>query len=318
VSDTLRYAFYGSGRFAARCLDLLARWSPPSWVVTAPPREAGRGRKLSATPVAAFVSAHLAGTPLIESAAASSDERVWALKTERPVDLSFVIDFGQVMREPVLEWESRVGCLNIHPSLLPKYRGAAPVQRALMDGAVVAGVTIFKLAKGMDSGPVLLQTPVPIEPEDDAEALLLRSACVGVEAFIEFASDTPIEEWRFYEQDESAATYAPKISPEEERIDWCAAAGDIVNKIRALSPRPGAWTTVRDRRLRVMSAQLTEEGPEVRDPRPGEIFAWAKSNLFGSGFGAVRLVAVQPEGKKIQRAAQWWNGFRATGEEFFV
>lgn len=313
-----KYAFYGSGRFAARCLELLTAWTPPCWIATAPPKEAGRGKKLAETPVAAFVrgSDALSGIPLLESSAVSRDDAVLAVREKFTVDFSFVIDFGQIVREPILEWGSSTGCLNIHPSLLPRYRGAAPVQRALMDGLEVTGVTIFKLAGGVDCGPILLQKEVAVGPEDDAGALLERCACAGVAAFIEYADGTPLREWRFREQDESAATYAPKISPEEERIDWSRAAGEILGRVRALSPKPGAWTTIGGKRLRVLSASIADGGAEPL--RPGELATRYKLPVVGTGSGCLALGSVQMEGKKIQSAAQWWNGFRAAEGAFFI
>ena len=313
-----RYAFYGSGRFAARCLELLTAWAPPCWIVTASPKEAGRGRKLSETPVAAFARDcdALLEAPLLESATVSRDEAVLAMKRDAPVDFSFVIDFGQIVREPILEWESRVGCLNIHPSLLPRYRGATPVQRALMDGLETTGVTIFKLADGVDCGPILLQKEVAVAPEDDAGMLLERCACVGVAAFIEYVAGNPFSDWHFREQDETAATYAPKISPDEERIDWSASAEEILGRVRALSPRPGAWTTIQGKRLRVISMSIP--GGDVGTLMPGELAAKSKEPLVGTGSECVTLVSVQMEGKKIQSAAQWWNGFRAAEGAFFI
>lgn len=312
----VKYAFYGSGGFAARCLELLSLWQPPLWIVTAPAKEAGRGRRLSATSVAAFAADRLEAVPLLESAAVFRDAAVLSRKEADPVDFSFVIDFGQMIREPILEWESAVGCLNIHPSLLPQYRGAAPVQRALMDGAAETGVTIFKLASGMDAGPILLQRRLAIEPEDDAGSLLERCARTGVSAFVDYASATPLAAWSFREQDESCVTYAAKISGDEERIDWGGPAGEIVGKIRALSPKPGAWTTVRGKRLRVMSASIWDGASPTLSP--GELSDSARLPLVATGAGTVLLGLVQAEGKKIQDAAQWWNGFRAAKGEFLV
>ncbi len=311
-----RYGFIGSGAFAARCLDLLCEWNRPSWIVTAPPKAAGRGNRLTRTPVGCFAGecAALSDIPLIESSCASKDDRVLLTKRDLPVDFTFVIDFGQLIREPLLGAGEPVGCLNIHPSLLPRYRGAAPVQRALMDCAAETGVTIFKLVAGMDSGPVLLQRRIAVG-DDDAGSLFERAAVAGVGAFVEYAGSTPVAGWRFVPQDDAFATMAPKISKEEERIDWGRPACEILGKIRALSPKPGAWTTFDEKRLRILGASPSDL--HVNTP-PGALALDAASPVVSTGDGALSLSLVQMEGKKVQRAAEWKNGLRSATEVYLV
>jgi methionyl-tRNA formyltransferase len=240
---------------------------------------------------------------------------VSALVERFQADFCFVIDFGQMIREPLLKQGERVGCLNIHPSRLPEYRGAAPVQRALMDCRAKTGVTVFKLAQGMDSGPVLLRREVAIARDDNAETLLKRAAAVGASAFIEYASRQPMDGWAFEAQDGSLATNAPKIRLEEERIDWERSSREISGLIRALAPRPGAWTTVRGRRLRVLAAAPVET--DAADcAEPGSLCGVMEGGVaVQTGEGLVSLREVQPEGKKVQRAPDWWNGLRATRGE---
>ncbi|MDR2780547.1 MAG: methionyl-tRNA formyltransferase, partial [Synergistaceae bacterium] len=167
TDETLRYAFVGTGYFAVRCLETLARWKSPSFVATSPSGAAGRGKKISRSPVGEFVSCAMAEVPLIESPDVSGDPRVLGMKSDFRVDFTFVTDFGQFIREPLLSEAERVGCLNIHPSALPLYRGAAPIQRALMDGAGGIGVSVFKLSRGMDAGPVLLRGRLEVGPEEN-------------------------------------------------------------------------------------------------------------------------------------------------------
>ena len=312
----LSYAFFGSGGFAARCLGLLAEWRPPSWVVTSPPKLAGRGRGISCTPVEAVRERdqRLRDVPLVGTPCASSDERVLALRNNSPVDLTFVVDFGQFIAEPFLSG-GQVGCLNIHPSILPLYRGAAPVQRALMDGASETGVTVFKLCRGMDSGPILLQEEFAIEPGDDQGSLLDRAASRGVRAFLRCVS-RPLQEWKFTPQDDSRATFAPKISPGEERIDWKKPAKDVAGLIRALSPKPGAWTTLRGKRVIVLKARpVTDFEP---DGMAGALLLNYMEPIVSAGGGALVLEMVQTEGKKPQPAALWKNGLRAVPGECLI
>jgi methionyl-tRNA formyltransferase len=249
------------------------------------------------------------GIPLVESANASSDEAVLDLNKNARVDFAFVVDFGQFIKEPLLNAKGRIGCLNIHPSRLPCYRGAAPIQRALMDGAAEIGVSVFKLGRGMDSGPVLLQEKLAVGPYEDFGSVRERAAVLGVEAFIRLVSKTPVEEWSFVPQDDALATYAPKISSEEERIDWSATARAVSDRVRALSPRPGAWTTLKGKRLLVLSAR-PEEGAAKDRASPGELCLCGGNPRVASSDGFVELITVQPEGKKPQPASAWKNGLR--------
>lgn len=317
--DGLTYAFFGSGVFAARCLQLLSAWRAPHWVVTAPPKPAGRGRSPKDTPVKDLMDTTdlLQSVSVLTSADASRDEAVLAMKKNRPASFSFVVDFGQIIREPLLAWDAPVGCLNIHPSLLPLYRGAAPVQRALMDGARETGVTIFKLAAGMDNGPILLQERIPIAPGDDKDTLLERAAVAGTNAFIDYASRTPLDRWRFTPQDDARATHAPKISKDDERIDWTKPAEEIANKIRALRPAPGAWTTIREKRLRILEASSRDEATRP-EATPGTLFGGQGGPLVATGAGLLALASVQMEGKKIGSASEWWNGLRPSEGEMLV
>ena len=183
-----------------------------------------------------------------------------------------------------------------------------------MDGAAEIGVSVFKLARGMDSGPVLLREKLAVGPHEDFGSLRELAAVLGVGAFIELVVKTPVSEWSFLPQDEALATYAPKISPGEERIDWGMTARAISGRVRAMSPRPGAWTTLRGKRLLILSARPAEGAPE-RDTRPGELHLDGGNPRVASSDGFVELITVQPEGKKPQPASAWKNGLRLRAEE---
>ena len=320
MNGSLRYAFFGSGVFAAECLELLSKWRVPSWIVTAPPAASGRGNIVSRTPVGKIASSlnGLREIHVLETASASSDDAVLEMKRKLPVDFSFVIDFGHLIREPLLAWEEHIGCLNIHPSELPLYRGAATIQRALMDGARVIGVSIFKLAAMMDAGPVLFTERIEVDAGDDFGSLRKKAAEIGTGAFIRFALNNPPYSWTFKTQDESGATYARKISSAEERIDWRRPARSIVGLVRALSPKPGAWTTLRGKRLLVLSAREASSAEEHETCRPGELRLERANSLVGTGEGLVEIVTIQPEGRKPQPASAWKNGLRASPGECMI
>ncbi|MDR0764513.1 MAG: methionyl-tRNA formyltransferase [Synergistaceae bacterium] len=316
MNETLRYAFVGTGYFAVKCLETLARWKAPDFVVTSPPTAAGRGKKISRSPVGEFVSGAMAAVPLIESPDASGDPRVLGMKRDFGVDFTFVTDFGQFVREPLLSEAERVGCLNIHPSALPLYRGAAPIQRALMDGAERVGVSVFKLSRGMDAGPVLLTEHVEIGPDGNFTSARDRAAETGGRMFAEFAARNPIDSWNFVPQDDAAATYARKITADEERIDWNRTAGEIANLVRALSPRPGAWTTLAGKRLTVLAARpVCGETPRAA---AGSLCPGKGAPVVACGGGFLKLITVLPEGRKPQPGESWKNGLRTGAEECFA
>ncbi|MDR3254018.1 MAG: methionyl-tRNA formyltransferase [Synergistaceae bacterium] len=309
------FGFFGAGRFAARCLELLLKWRPPSWIVTSPPSRAGRGNGLLPTPVEVFARFSLPGIPIVNSSFVSRDVSVIDLAERYQASFCFVIDFGQRIEAPFLSL-GQAGCLNIHPSLLPRYRGAAPVQRALMDCAGETGVTVFRLSEGMDAGPVLLRETIQIGEDDDAGTLLERAALAATSAFIKHAQRLPIGVWTFEPQNDALATDAPKIRPEEERIDWGKSAEKICGVVRALAPKPGAWTTSRGRRLKVLKAARARLSSFGESASTGGLLGLAEGGVgVASGEGNVILKEVQLDGKKIQAAAEWWNGLRAASGE---
>ena len=300
-------AFLGSGRFAARCLELISEQLRPEWVLTNAPRSAGRGLALRSTPV--WELAQKLGVPAYTTERLSSDaERVEWIKANAP-DVMLVIDFGHIIKEPVLS-AAKLGCLNIHPSKLPEYRGSAPLQRVLMDGRASTAVSVFRLDAGMDSGPILAQPELAIEPEDDFASLAEKAAKLGAETLLHYLCDVPADEWRFTPQNEEGATYAPKIDKSEGKIDWTRSATETANKIRGIGAAPGVFCTVRGRRLRVYKADAVPGAGA-----PGTYAVRAGSPCVACGEGLLRLAEVQPEGKKIQRAEDWARGLRVSEGE---
>lgn len=300
-------AFLGAGRFAARCLELISVRFRPEWVLTNAPKAAGRGLAMRSTPV--WELAQKLGIPAYTTERLSADaERVEWIMANAP-DVMLVIDFGHIIKEPLLS-AARYGCLNIHPSKLPEYRGSAPLQRVLMDGRTSTAVSVFRLDAGMDSGPILAQPELEIAPEDDFASLAEKAARLGSETLLHYLCDVPPEEWRFTPQDGAGATYAPKIEKAEGRIDWNEPARRIADKIRGIGAAPGVFCMVRGKRLRIYRAEAA-----AGSGAPGAYFTNGGAPCVYCGEGALRLAEVQPEGKKPQRAEDWARGLRVNEGE---
>lgn len=303
----LTAAFLGSGHFAARCLELVSGRLRPEWVLTNAPKSAGRGLSMRNTPV--WELAQKLGLPVYTTERLSADaERAAWIKANAP-DVLLVIDFGHIIKEPVLT-AAKYGCLNIHPSKLPEYRGSAPLQRVLMDGHKNTAVSIFRLDAGMDSGPILAQPELEIAPDDDCASLAEKAARLGAETLLHYLCDVPPYEWRFTEQREDGATYAPKIDKSEGKIDWARPAAEIADKIRGIGAAPGVFCTVRGRRLRIYRAEAVSGSGT-----PGTYAVRGGAPCVACGDGLLRLVEVQPEGKKLQRAEDWARGLRVNEGE---
>lgn len=303
MRQPLKYGFLGSGFFAACCLNLISRKVKPDWVITNAAKPAGRGMKPRLTPVHA--SAEEIGAMLFTSAKLSDDtQRLEWIGNNLP-DLLLVIDFGHMIKEPLLS-TTPFGCFNIHPSLLPAYRGSAPVQRAIMDGLDRTGVTVFRLDAGMDSGPVLARREVAIETWDNSGTLLDKCAATGCELMLKYLCEIDPADWELTPQSGQGVTLAPKIAKNEEEINWPATARSIFNQIRALFPSPVAYTTVKGKRLKILAASPVDgQGASgtlaaVEDGLP----------LIACGEGLLKLERVQPEGKSAQNASDWLRGAR--------
>ena len=303
MTKKLRFGFCGSGRFAAECLSLIAHKTKPEWVVTNAPRPSGRGLQIQNTPV--FEKAEELGIRTRTTSKLSADtETIEWIMSDLP-DLILVIDFGHMIKEPLLSM-APLGCINIHPSMLPAYRGSAPVQRAIMDGLKETGVTIFRLDVGMDSGPILSQVPVIISDEDDTGSLLLKTCRAGCVKLLEYLLDIPSERWKFIPQTEEGACTAPKIDKSEGKIEWNDSSINIFNKIRALCIAPGTYCEHEGKRLRIHKAV-----PALVSGSPGKLIEIDTGlPVIACRSGSLKLMTVQPEGKKVQKADEWLRGSR--------
>ncbi|MCW5725477.1 MAG: methionyl-tRNA formyltransferase [Maricaulaceae bacterium] len=299
---SLRLAFMGTPAFAAASLaEIAAAGHDIARVYTQPPRPAGRGQALRKSPVHEL--AELLGLP-VETPHSFRDPAVIADFQALGLDCACVVAYGQILPKPVLD-APRLGCLNLHASLLPRWRGAAPIQRAIMAGDAVTGVQIMQMEEGLDTGPVLLSETVGIGPEDTAGALHDRLMAAGAQLWPRALSALERGVIEAAPQGEAGVTYAKKITPAEARIDWSRPAAELVNHVRGLCPHPGAWFELPGGkapvRVRVLAAR-TEDG----DGAPGEVLDDAL--LVACGRGALRLLKLQRAGKAAMDAGAFLRG----------
>ena len=295
----MRVAYLGTSEFAATVLRDLARSAHrPLLVVTPPDRPRGRGRQMQSPPAAE--AARELGIELLQAADVNEEVALERIRAARP-EVVVVCAFGQMIREPLLsEWPM----LNVHPSLLPRWRGAAPIERALMAGDEATGVSVMRVGAGLDSGPVALAEEVAIGAEEDFESLSAKLAGLGGELVVEALDRLAAGSLDFAEQDDERATYAEKIGAEDRRLDPARPAAELARTVRALTPHVGAYLeTAAGERLGVRRARPVD----VRVKR-GEAKAEWGALLLGCGRGALRLEVVQPPGGKPMAADAFLRG----------
>ncbi|MBI3947913.1 MAG: methionyl-tRNA formyltransferase [Armatimonadetes bacterium] len=301
----MRIVYVGTPEFAVAPLRALYdAGCDIAGVISQPDRPKGRGRQPEVTPVAA-VSREL-GLALLQPEKVNEPAVVEQVREWAP-DAIVVAAFGQILRRPLLEIP-RLGCVNIHASLLPHYRGGSPVQHALLNGDSVTGVTTMLMDPGMDTGPMLLQQPVPIEPDDTAGTLLDRLSRVGADLILQTLPALDAGHLEPVPQDASRATYAPNLTREDARVDWGHTAERIRNQVRAFNPKPGAWAVWGGREVKVWRAGTDDRPAEAT---PGEVLEVSPRGVrVATGEGSLWLVEVQEAGKARMPAAAFARGAR--------
>lgn len=298
----MQVAFLGTSEYAASVLRRLGG-SPHelTLAMTPPDRPRGRGRRLSSPP-AAEVAREL-GVELLQTGSVNDPEAFERLRAAEP-DVAVVCAFGQLIREPLL---SELELLNVHPSLLPRWRGAAPIERAIMAGDEETGVTIMRVTAGLDSGPITLQERMAIAPDDDFGSLSARLAELGGELIVSALDLRAAGELSFTEQDDSRATYAEKIAPSERRLDPGRPAVELERVVRALTPHIGAFLELDGgARLGVREAFAEDGAAPAGDVRVDD-----GSLLLGCGRGLLRLAVLQPPGRRPMPADAYLRGHAA-------
>ncbi len=295
----MRTVYLGTSEFAAVVLRRLAESAHrPLLVVTPPDRPKGRGRRTQSPPAAE--AARELGIELLQAADVNEEAALERIRAVRPQALA-VCAFGQIVREPLLsEWPM----LNVHPSLLPRWRGAAPIERTIMAGDERTGVCVMQVTGGLDSGPVALREEIPVGVEEDFEALSAKLAALGGDLLVGALDLLAEGALDFAEQDEEGVTYAEKIGAEERRLDPSRSAAELGRVVRALTPHVGAYLeTGGGERLGVRRARPVEVSVKA-----GELRAEWGALLLGCGQGALRLEVVQPAGGRPMAADAFLRG----------
>ena len=300
----MRIAFFGTPEYAVpSLLALLGEGFEVAVAVTQPDRPHGRSHS-ELIPPPIKVTATEEGLPVLQPERPNTPEFLEALRSYAP-DLGVVAAYGHILK-PALLALPRLGMVNVHGSLLPKLRGAAPVQHAILQGLGETGVSIMRMDEGLDTGPVLLRVPTPIAPDETSGELLTRLAEVGALALVEalaliaFGAATPEP------QDHALATYAPKITRELARLRWTKTTDDLARLVRAMDPRPGAWCTLGGREIKLFGPQPAD--PPPAGTPPGRVLQTEPALVVASGNGALQFLDVQPAGRTRMAARAWVRG----------
>jgi methionyl-tRNA formyltransferase len=302
----MRIVFFGTPAFAEASLRaLLAAGHDVAGVVTQPDRPQRRSRSTLVPPPVKLL-AESAGLPVLQPERPAGDLFLAALR-RFGADLGVVVAYGHILRQPVLD-APRLGMVNVHASLLPRLRGAAPVQWAIANGDRETGVSIMQMDAGMDTGPVLARSATPIGPDETGGELTTRLATLGAETLVGILPDIARGTVRAEPQDESLATVAGKIGHETARIDWAAPADVVARRIRAFDPVPGAWTRLDGAEVKLAGARAVAGADAAAGGTPGEVLAAGDRLLVAAGGGAVEIASAQPAGKRKLSASDWSRG----------
>jgi|CXWL01.1.fsa_nt_gi methionyl-tRNA formyltransferase len=318
----VRIVFFGTPAFAVPTLDALAASGrTPLLVVTQPPRPVGRGLELAQPPVARWAVAH--DVPLRQPEKLRDPTFLDALRALEP-DVAVVVAFGRIFKPELLALP-RLGCVNVHASLLPRWRGAAPIQAAIAAGDEETGVTTMQMEAGLDTGPMLLRSTTPIAPDETADSLAGRLAVLGGALLVRTLEGLEAGALVAQPQDDSLATHAPQLTKEDGAVRWSESAGTIAHRLRAYTPWPGLSSTLRGQPVKLLAVQaIAADQPRLAGAGdvPGTIVALP--NVAGGGLrvacgdgSELWLGSLQRPGKRAVSAVDFANGERlARGEAF--
>ena len=294
----MKLVFMGTPNFSVPALKALAQSNHQICAVySQPPRPAGRGKKLRLSDV------HKEALDLgltVHNPTSFKSDKDRTIFRKLKADIAIVVAYGLILPNQILS-APKFGCLNIHASLLPRWRGAAPIQRAIMEGDDETGVCIMKMEEGLDTGPILSSRKIQIKENDNSKILSERLSLVGSKLIVEVLD--ALSEFKAYSQSAAGVTYARKIEKSETKIDWSLPAKTINRKIRALSPFPGAWTEINGERIKLLASKVINKENE-----PGMILD--KGFSIACGQKAVEITEAQRSGKSAQKSDVFLRGFR--------
>lgn len=306
----MRLVFAGTPDIAVPALEALATSARHEViaVITNQDRPAGRGRAMHRSPVATWADEH--GIEVLQPSNASAPEFIAQLEALKP-DCCPIVAYGKLLRTAILN-VPRLGWVNAHFSILPEWRGAAPIQASLAAGDDITGVTVFQLDEGMDTGPILGCSTEPIHLSDTSETLAKRLSHSAAELLVKTMD--ALEDGTIIPQiqPDTGATYSAKFSAEDAKIEWNLPSAIVDRRIRTFTPFPGPWTVLGDSRIKI---GVPERETVNIDLAPGQIFTDKKRVLVGTATEALQLTIVQPQGKKAMSAVDWARGARLTGNE---
>ena len=302
TSTDLRIVFAGTPDFAAGHLDFLCQQGLNIiGVLSQPDRPSGRGKTLRPTPVKAVAQSHDLNVMQPDSLDEHARDELQALAP----DVLIVVAFGMILSEAVLKIPT-FGCINVHASLLPRWRGAAPIERAILSGDEETGISIMQMDEGLDTGDVLLEIATPITDSDDGSSVTSRLQKLGCEGLLEVLNDLQTFQASAIAQDDALATYAAKLSKEEARINWAQPAQVIQRQVQAFFPRSPAWVEFNGDRLRIIQARQLSM---AHDKAPGTILSLEKNHMvIACGTDALIISSLQLPGKKAASVADIRNG----------
>ena len=303
----MRVLFWGTPEFAAAPLRaLIGEGSDVIGVVTQPDKPTGRSRTVTAPPVKAIALEEK--IPCFQPTTPKNDEFLETVSAMQP-DISIVVAYGHILPKRVIDMP-RLGTLNIHASLLPLLRGAAPIQAAIRQGMRQTGVTIMRMVPALDAGPIILSAAIPILDDETYGELQNRLAELGALTLIEALALIELGKANEVEQDESLATYASKISRDDARVDWTLSVDEVGRIVRAYDPKPGAFTTLNGADVKLFGARVaSERAPGAAAPRvAGEVIATGEGLIVSCGDGAICIRDVQPSGRKRMHGTEWVRG----------
>ncbi|WP_042160140.1 methionyl-tRNA formyltransferase [Paenibacillus gorillae] len=312
----MRIVFMGTPDFAVPSLRLLMEQGyDVVAVVTQPDRPKGRKRTLTPPPVKEATLGY--GLPVLQPERMRSEEAVAAVATYEP-ELIVTAAYGQILPKGVLELP-RLGCINVHGSLLPKYRGGAPIQRSIMNGEKETGVTIMYMAAGLDTGDMISRIVVPIEDEDTSGTMFEKLSIAGADLLGRTLPAIIAGEVKAEAQQDELATYAPNLTREDERIDWSRTSRQIYDQVRGLSPMAGAFTTLQGEVFKVWTCGKPESGSTGGNGAlPGTVLeASDKGIAVKTGSGTLLLQDIQPSGKRVMAVSEWLKGSKLAAGTVF-